>query len=46
MNFVIFKFIQMKKVTPVIMTRLSLYFGLITTMTNQLLDTNFFIQLF
>ncbi|CAF1020119.1 unnamed protein product [Rotaria sordida] len=37
---------QMKKVTCVIMSRLALYFGLIkTTMTNQLLDTNFFVQL-
>ncbi len=36
----------MKNVTPVIMSRLALYFGLIkTTMTNQLLDTNFFVQL-
>lgn len=36
----------MKKVTPVIMSRLALYFGLIkTTMTNELRDTNFFIQL-
>ncbi len=37
---------RMKDVTPVIMSRLALYFGLIkTTMTNQLLDTNFFVQL-
>ncbi|CAF5069399.1 unnamed protein product, partial [Rotaria sp. Silwood1] len=37
---------KMKKVTCVIMSRLSLYFGLIkTTMTNKLLDTNFFVQL-
>jgi hypothetical protein len=36
----------MKNVTPVIMSRLSLYFGLVkTTMTNQLLDNKFFIQL-
>ncbi len=36
----------MKNVTPVILSRLALYFGLIkTTMTNQLLDTNFFVQL-
>ena len=37
---------RMKSVTPVIMSRLALYFGLIkTTMTNHLLDTNFFLQL-
>jgi len=36
----------MKNVSPVIMSRLALYFGLIkTTMTNQLLDTNFFLQI-
>ncbi len=37
---------RMKNVTRVILSRLALYFGLIkTTMTNQLLDTNFFLQL-
>jgi hypothetical protein len=36
----------MKKVTPVVMSRLALYFGLIkTTITNELLDTHFFVQL-
>jgi hypothetical protein len=37
---------RMKNVSPIILSRLALYFGLIkTTMTNHLLDTNFFIQL-
>ena len=37
---------RMKNVTPIVMSRLALYFGLIkTTMTNQLLDTNYFLQL-
>ena len=36
----------MKQVTPVLTSRLALYFGLIkTTMTNELRDTNFFVQL-
>jgi hypothetical protein len=36
----------MKKVTDVTVSRLALYFGLIkTTMTNELRDTNFFVQL-
>jgi len=36
----------MKKVTNVTVSRLALYFGLIkTTMTNQLRDTKFFVQL-
>jgi hypothetical protein len=37
---------RMKNVSPIILSRLALYFGLIkTTMTNHLLDTYFFIQL-
>lgn len=37
---------RMTKVTPVVMSRLALYFGLIkTTMTNQLRDASFFIRL-
>ncbi len=36
----------MKKVTEVVTSRLALYFGLIkTTMTNELRDTSFFVQL-
>lgn len=36
----------MKNVSGVILSRLALYFGLIkTTMNNQSLDTNFFVQL-
>jgi len=46
-SFFNFKLEQMKKVTDVvILFRLALYFGLIkTTMTNELRDTNLFVQL-
>ena len=36
----------MKKVTSVVMSQLALYFGLMkTTMTNELVDSKFFVQL-